>query len=161
MPIRQLKLTTENTMFGTNVKLTNHDKSISYDVGKLINFDPTQKLAKRPLKDGYLFRSPRLKPEALAEIWPTIEGFDGDASFSANIDTKDEEVTAYMKIADKVDATTFAFTHSLFEKWSDEKEAAAVEKKKQKKKIPQVTVDDQGNMKVQIEVETLDTPDPD
>jgi hypothetical protein len=147
-------------MFGTNVKLVSKDKTKSYDVGKLINFDPKQKLAKKPLKDGYLFRSPKLKPENLAEIWPTVEGFDGEASFAANIDMKSEEVTAYMKIADKMDATTFAFTHSLFEKWSDEKEVAAVEKKKQKKKLSKLTVNADGSMQVQVEIETLDTPDP-
>jgi hypothetical protein len=160
MPIRQLKLATESTMFGTNVKLTNRDGSKSYDIGKMLSFDPKQKLAKKPLKDGYMFRSPKLKPENLAEIWPTIEGFDGEASFAANINTKDDEVTAYMKIADKMDATTFAFTHSLFEKWSDEKEAAAIAKKKQKKKQSKLTVNADGSMQIQVEVETLDTPDP-
>jgi hypothetical protein len=160
MAIRQLKLDTVTNMFGTDVKLVNNDKSISFNVGERIDFDPKKKLSKKITTPGYLFRSPKLKPENLSEIWPTVSSFDNNAQFTANIDTETKEVTAYMKIVNKSDATIFAFSHSLFEKWSEEKEVAEIEKKKQKKKKNKLIVNADGTMQVQVEVETLDTPDP-
>lgn len=158
MPTNQLKLNITTNMFGTNVTLANRNKTISYDIGNGLSFNPKTKLTAKPLQTGYLFRSPNLDATRLEEIWPTIENFDGDSSFSAKIDTKTKQITAYMRIIEKSDATMFAYTHDTFEKWSDEKEAEANEKKKQKK--PKVYRDANGNLKVDLDVVTLDTPDP-
>jgi hypothetical protein len=161
MPTKQLKLKSKTDMFGTNVTLVSRSGDKSFVVGTGINYDPVKKLSKS-LKTGYLFRSPNVNPKDLVEIWPTIEGFDGDAAFSAVIKTKPgaeaetDEVTAFMRIADKSDATTFAFSHSLFEKWSDEKEENAKAKAKEKAKEAKVIqVNDDGTVRVKVEVTTL------
>ena len=104
MPIRKLTLKSETNMFGTNLELSTKDGSHKFNVGTGIGFDPVQKLSKS-LKVGYLFRSPKVTPESLAEIWETVDGFGGKAAFTAEIDTKTEEVTAYMRVAEKGDAS--------------------------------------------------------
>ena len=73
---------------------------------------------------------------------------------TAEVETKDgfHKVTAYMRIEDKLDATMFAFSHSLFEKWSDDKTKEA---KKAKKNKPKLIVNDDGSVKVQVEMTTL------
>ena len=105
-----------------------------------------------------MFRSPNLDPTNLSEIWDTVEGFTGDSSLKVEFDDKTEMSTAYMRVAEKGDATMFAFSHSMFEKWSDEKTVET--KKAAKKKKPKVFVDKDGNLKVKVQVESLDSPDP-
>ena len=153
MPTKKLILKSETDMFGTNLELVTKDGSHKFVVGTGLAGNPVPKLNKR-LNVGYLFRSPKVQPEALAEIWETVNGFEGAAAFTAEIDTKTEEVTAYMRIAEMGDAGMFAFSHNLFEKWSDSHtEAAKVEKKKQKKS--KLTVNDDGTVQVTVEVTTL------
>jgi len=151
MPTKKLVLNSKTNMFGTNLKLSTRDGSHKFSVGNNISYDPTKKLSKK-LETGYLFRSPKLDPTDLSEIWDTVEGFAGAASLTAEIDTKSNEVTAYMRIAEKGDAGMFAYTHSLFEKWSDEKTAEA---KKDKKKAPKLVVNKDGTVKVRVQVESL------
>ena len=152
MATKQLKLKTETDFFGTSVTLATKNGDKSFVIGTRVPYDPLKKLSKT-LAVGYLFRSPNVKPEDLSEIWPTIEGFEGKAVFSAIVDTKSDEVTAFVKIEDKSDATMFAFTHSIFEKWSAEKQAEAEAKAKEK---PQkVTINDDGTVTVKVESVTL------
>lgn len=154
MATKKLKLKTETDMFGTDVALASSDGSISFAVGSKIGFDPTKKLSKK-LDTGYLFRSPNLDPDSLNDLWDTVENFIGEAAFTAEIDTKSEVVTAHMRIAEKSDATMFAFAHNTFEKWSDEKEAEAREQAKVKQKAVDGKLNADGTVTVTMEVTTL------
>jgi len=152
MATKQLRLKTETDFFGTSVNLVTRNGDRNFVVGTRVPYDPLVKLSNK-LEKGYLFRSPNVKPEDLSEIWPTIEGFEGKAVFSALVDTKSDEVTAFVKIEDKSDATMFAFTHSMFEKWSAAQQAEAEAKAKEK---PQkVTINDDGTVTVKVESVTL------
>ena len=154
MPTKKLILKSKTNMFGTDLKLSTKDSSNTFVVGTGISYDPTKKLSKK-LKTGYLFRSPKLKPENLSEIWDTIEGFSGKVALTAEIDTKSSEVTAYLRIEEKGDAGMFAYSHGFFEKWSDEKTTEAKEAKKAKKQKPELIVNDDGSVQIKVQIETL------
>ena len=149
----KLVLKSETDMFGTNLELSTKDGLHKFNVGTGISYDPVKKLRKR-LSTGYLFRSPKLNPESLSEIWETVEGFAGPAQLTVDFDTKTNEATAYMRIVEMGDAGMFAYAHSLFEKWSDTNTAEAKKAKKEAKK-PKLTVNDDGTVQVTVEVETL------
>jgi len=154
MATKQLILNTVTDMFGSAASLETSDGSVKFSIGTGISYDPAKKLSKRMRSGHYLFRSPNVDPADLAEIWDTVEGFTGKARLTAEVETKDgfHKVTAYMRIEDKLDATMFAFSHSLFEKWSDDKTKEA---KKAKKNKPKLIVNDDGSVKVQVEMTTL------
>lgn len=154
MATKKLKLNTETNMFGTNVWLETSDGSKKWQMGDGLSYDPSSKLSKK-IKDGYLFRSPGIDPELLSEIWDTIESFTGQLQITAQYDDKEDSITTYARIQERGDATMFAFAHNTFEKWSDEKEADEKAKAKQKQKALSGTVNDDGTVRVTMEVETL------
>ena len=155
MATKQLRLTSVTDFFGINVTLATRNGDKTFVVGTRVGYDPLTKLSKK-LENGYLFRSPNVTPEDLSEIWPTIEGFEGAAVFSALVDTKSDEVTAFVKIENKSDATMFAFTHSMFEKWSAAQQAEFEANSKAKNKPQKVSVNDDGTVTVKVEVITLE-----
>lgn len=154
MATKKLKLMSESDFFGTNVWLQTSDGEKKWSMGERLQNDPTKKLAKK-MDGGYLFRSPNVDPTQLVDIWETIDGFTGNAHFTSEYDTKAESVTSFVRIEEKGDATMFAFAHNTFEKWSDEKEAEAKAKAKEKQKALNGTVNDDGTVRVTMEVETL------
>lgn len=154
MSTKKLKLVTETNMFGTNVWLENRDGSKRWSLGEGVTYDPSPKLAKK-MSGGYLFRSPNTDPELLSGIWDTVEHFTGQVHLTAEYDDKEDSVTTFARIGEKSDATMFAFAHNTFEKWSDEKESEAKAKAKAKQKALKGTVNDDGTVRVTMEVETL------
>lgn len=154
MVTKKLKLITESNMFGTNAWLSNKDGSKRWAIGDGLSYDPSTKLSKK-MDGGYLFRSPNTDPIMLQDIWDTIEGFTGPVHLSAEHDDKEDSVTTFVRIGEKGDATMFAFAHNTFEKWSDEKEAEEKAKAKKKQKALNGTVNDDGTVRVTMEVETL------
>jgi hypothetical protein len=165
----KLKLTSTTNIFGTTVKLEGKNVP-AITIGEGLEYDPVKKL-KKTMPDGYLFRSPNLDPDNLNEIWPTVGRFSGDATLwvehtPAKVDKKATtpsedhgKFTGFARIADQSDAALFAYTHSLFEKWSDalEEEAQAEAKKKQESRIK---VDKDGKITMDVEVVTLRDEDP-
>lgn len=154
MATKKLKLTTENNMFGTNVRLSTSDGSKTWQIGQDLTYDPSPKLCKK-MEGGYLFRSPGIDPEQLSDIWDTFENFTGQLQLSSEYDTKEDSITTFVRIKERGDATMFAFAHNTFEKWSDEKEAEEKAKAKAKQKALTGTVNDDGTVRVTMEVETL------
>lgn len=154
MAIKKLVLNTKTDMFGTTVTLESRDGSIRFNVGEQVPYDPKLKLAKK-MDVGYLFRSPNAKPDDLLAIWETIEGFSGEACLTSEYDGKSEELTVYLRIKEKGDATMFAFSHNTFEKWSDAQDAEEKAEAKRKQKAVKGTVNDDGTVRVTVEVETL------
>ncbi len=156
MATKNLKLNMETNMFGTNVWLETSDGSKKWPMSDGLSYDPSSKLSKK-MKDVYLFRSPNTDPGLLSEIWDTIEAFTGPVQITARYDDKEDSVTTYVRIQERSDATMFAFAHNTFEKWSDEKDAEEKAKQKQKKKQKALsgTVNDDGTVRVTMEVETL------
>lgn len=154
MATKKLTIKTKTDIFGTNVTLETKDGSVKFDIGERISYDPTSKLVKK-MDTGYLFRSPKSDPNDLSMLWETIEGFSGDACITSEYDTKSEELTVYMRIKEKGDATMFAFSHNTFEKWSDAQDAEAKAEAKRKKEAVKGTVNDDGTVRVTVEVETL------
>lgn len=152
MPKLQIKTSTD--IFGTTIKLETPDGSKSFLVGQNVGYDPSHKLVKN-MKVGYLFRSPNCDTADLHDIWDTIEGFVGKSCISANYDKKSDELMVHIRIEDKGDATMFAFSHNTFEKWSDDMEKAYREEVKRKKTPIVGKVNDDGTVKVTIDVETL------
>jgi hypothetical protein len=153
MAVKKLKIKTSTSMFGTDVALVSAGGDVNIPIGK-IDYDPTAQLAKG-LSTGYLFRSPNLVIEKLEEIWPTVESFTGQAELTVDYDTETEHGVAWMRITDKSDATMFAFSHSLFEKWSDEKEVEAREKANKKQEALHGKVNDDGTVRITMETTTL------
>lgn len=153
MAVKKLKLKAVTSMFGTDVTLESATGDLKFAVGK-VEYDLPSKLI-RGMSSGYLFRSPRLNIEQLEEIWQTVEYFTGPMELTAEYDTEAETGTAWVRIAEKSDATAFAFAHSLFEKWSDEKEAEAREKANQKQTALQGKVNDDGTVRITVDVTTL------
>lgn len=154
MAFKNLKLLTKSDMFGTNVWLSNKDGTKTWPFGDALSYDPSTKIAKK-MDGGYLFRSPNTDPSMLQDIWDTIENFTGPVHLSAKYDDKEDSVTTFVRIKEKGDATMFAFAHNTFEKWSDEKEAEEKARAKEKQKVLNGTVNDDGTVRVTVEVETL------
>ena len=148
------KLTCSGNMFGQDVKLKY--KNEQWPVGTGLEYDPIDRLDPT-LGMGYLFRSPNLYPDSLSGIWNTVEQFE----FPFNIwveaeDKKDDnvELTAFARIFDRSEATMFAYAHSTFEKWSDEKEADdAAERDIQHSDM--VTVNADGTVRITVSATTL------
>ena len=154
MATKKLLLKTTTDIFGTTANLESKDGSIKLNIGERISYEPISKLSKK-MEIGYLFRSPKSNPDDLHSIWETIEGFTGDACLTSEYDTKSEELTVYLRIKEKGDATMFAFSHNTFEKWSDAQDAEAKAETKRKKEAVKGTVNDDGTVRVTVEVETL------
>lgn len=148
------KLTCTGDMFGRDVKLKYKSKQLT--VGQELSYDPIAQM-KSDLSDGYLFRSPRLDPTQLSEIWDTMEQFTEPYNVWVEAEDKGEdtvEFTAFARILDRSEATMFAYSHSLFEKWSNEKEAEDVaQRNKPKEEV--LKVNDDGTVTVTIEATTL------
>lgn len=154
MATKKLTIKSVTDLFGTNVTLESKDGTIKFDVGQRVGFDPLAKLSKK-MDTGYLFRSPKADPNDVYALWETIEGFTGESCLTSVYDDKIEELTVYMRIKDKGDATMFAFAHNTFEKWSDAQEAEAKAEAKKKQNAVKGTVNDDGTVRVTVEVETL------
>lgn len=152
MSNKKLVIHSESNMFGTNMFATDVE-NIVHSIGSQLGWDPIKKMRKR-LPSGYLFRSPKLDPGNLDEIWPTIQNFTGSYAVWLTQDTSSKEFTAYAKIEDKQDATMFAFAHSLFEKWSDEKEKQT--KKDARSKGAKLVVNKDGSIKVKVTANVLE-----
>jgi len=141
-------------MFGQDVKLKY--KKEQWIVGTGLEYNPVDRLDPS-LGMGYLFRGPKLHPDSLSSVWDTVEQFE----FPFNIwveaeDKKDDmvELTAFARIFDRSEATMFAYAHSTFEKWSDEKEAEdAVQRDEESKDM--VTVNADGTVRVTVNATTL------
>lgn len=153
MAVKKLKLKTATSMFGTDVSLVSANGELVFPVGK-VEYDLPAKLM-RGMNTGYLFRSPNLKIEDLEELWQTVEYFTGPMELTAEYDTESERGTAWVRIVEKSDATAFAFAHSIFEKWSDEKEAEAREKANKKQEAIHGKVNDDGTVRITVETTTL------
>jgi hypothetical protein len=154
MPSKKLKLETSTDIFGTTIRLSLPDGTKSFTVGENVRYDLTSKLVKS-MKTGYLFRSPNCDPESLRQIWDTIEGFTGKSCLTAEFDGKSDELMVHIRIEEKGDATMFAFSHNTFEKWSDAQEKEYRKDIKSKKDPINGKVNEDGTVRVTIDVETL------
>lgn len=154
MPVQKLSLKTNTNMFGSSAYFESSNGETKFQIGENILYEPNKKLVKK-LSSGYLFRSPDVAAEKLYDIWDTIEGFTGTACLFAEYDKKEKELTAYLRISEKSDATMFAFSHSTFEKWSDTQDAEYKKNAKKKKKALNATVNPDGTVKVTVEIEEL------
>lgn len=148
------KLTCTGDMFGRDVKLKYNNKQ--WIVGQDLSYDPIAQMSTN-LSEGYLFRSPKLNPEFLDEIWETMEQFTNPYNVWVEAEDKDEdavEFTAFARIFDRSEATMFAYSHSLFEKWSNEKEAEDVAERS-KPKQEKLKVNDDGTVTITVDVTEL------
>jgi len=163
MARKKLKWHVSGDMFGQDVYLVWPDKdAVTVDgeridrvqVGQGIAYDPLSRFDAK-LKTGYLFRSPKTNPIDLATVWDTLEQFSGSYRLWSEFEKKDDkiEITTFALIADQSEATMFAFAHSSFEKWSDEKETA--DKAERRRKPTKLRVTKDGRIKGTITVETL------
>lgn len=148
------KLICTGDMFGRDIKLKYKNNQMV--VGQDLSYDPIAQMT-ASLSDGYLFRSPRLNPENLDEIWQTLEQFTSPYNVWVEAEDKEDdavEFTAFARISDRSEATMFAYSHSLFEKWSNEKEAEdSAERSKPKQE--KLKVNDDGTVTVTVEVTGL------
>lgn len=154
MARKKLKWDVAGDMFGKDVRLAlpTGDPIV---VGHQLSSDPIKRMDAK-LKDGYLFRSPKANPDELATIWNTLEHFAGPHKVWVECESKDDgkfELTAFARIGDRGEATMFAFSHSSFEKWSDEKEKADAKDRRRKPAKVRVTKD--GRLTARVTVETL------
>lgn len=152
MASKKLKFHAKTDMFGTNLFVTDLENT-DHAIGKQLEFNPLGSMSKR-LAVGYLFRSPKLNIEDLDEIWQTIATLTDKYMVWVVQDEKSKDFIGYAKFADKHDATMFAFAHSLFEKWSDEKEKEA--KKSARTEKPKLKVNKDGSIQVRVTTTTLD-----
>lgn len=140
-------------MFGhsLNLLIKGRDHMV---IGRSLESDPTLRFDKE-LSDGYLFRSPKADPDGLATIWATLSHFSGAHRIWVEYDEKDGavELTAFARFSDKGEATMFAFSHSEFQKWSDDQEKA--EAKQRRRKPTKVRVTKDGRLTARVTVETL------
>ena len=148
------KLTCTGDMFGKDMVLKH--KNNKWLVGQLLTYNPIEQMT-ADLSNGYLFRSPKLNPERLEEIWNTTEQFTSPYNVWVEAEDKEDdavEFTAFARIQDRSEATMFAYSHSLFEKWSDEKEAEdAAERSKPKQE--KLKVNDDGTVTITVDVTEL------
>lgn len=148
------KLICTGDMFGRDIKLKYKNNQMI--VGQDLSYDPIAQLSS-DLSEGYLFRSPKLNPERLVEIWDTMEQFTEPYNVWVEAEDKEDdavEFTAFARIFDRSEATMFAYRHSLFEKWSNEKEAEdAAERGKPKQEV--LKVNDDGTITVTLDVTGL------
>jgi hypothetical protein len=154
MARKKMKWLVSGDMFGHDLWITAADKH-KFPVGKQISYDPTARFDSK-LKTGYLFRSPRVNPDDLANIWQTLRQFTQPHNVWVEFEDKDDdrvELTAFARIVDGSEATMFAFSHNIFEKWSDEKEAA--DKKDRKRQPSRIRISKDGRLRGRVTVETL------
>lgn len=140
-------------MFGTDVNVLVPD-DVRITVGHGLASNPIKAMDTK-LKGGYLFRNPKAKPEDISDIWATLGHFSGPHRVWVEWERKEDkvELTAFVRIEDKGEATMFAFSHSSFEKWGDDKERE--DAKARKRKPPKIRVGKDGRITARVTVETL------
>ena len=140
-------------MFGNEISLIIPNHPVM-QIGVNIDYDPLSRFDNK-LKKGYLFRSPQVDPRELDAIWSTIQHFSHPHLIWVEFEEKNDkiELTAFARIEDPSDATMFAFAHSSFEKWSDDKEKA--DKLDRKRKPNKLRVTKDGRIRGKVTVETL------
>lgn len=153
MARKKTKWKIEGDMFGKNLQVVLPDGEL-ISVGQNLQYDPISQFDKK-LKTGYLFRSPQVDPRELASIWDTLQNFSQPHLIWVEFEKKDDktELTAFARFDDRGEATMFAFSHSSFEKWSDEKEKA--DKLERKRKPNKLRVTKDGRIKGTVTIETL------
>lgn len=148
MAIKKLKWSTETNIFGTKIWLENPDKSFREMVAENLSVDPFAKLNKR-LKQGYLFRNPRTDVSQLASVFDTVQTFEDKYNIWAELDDKSNMITTYVRVADKSDATMFAFSQvETFQKWSDEKDKEA--RKEARRRPQKLKINKDGTVSVKV-----------
>lgn len=144
----------ETNIFGTRVWMHLKDGTQNEQVAENMEFDPIKRLTPR-LRQGYLFRSPGIKPHQWQSAFQTLEQICGKINIWAEYDTKTEKTTAYAIVEDKSDAAMWAWaTVETFQKWSAEKqnEARAEARKKPRK----IRMNKDGTVRITVTSTTLE-----
>jgi hypothetical protein len=120
-----------------------------------LQFEPFANHRSR-LADGYLFRSPHIKPTEWQDVIASFENFTSVFSLVIRPNEGDiDKVGAYalLRIQDQQDAAMFAWSNlENWQKWSDSAEKQEAEDKKQKAKVK---VDKDGKVTATVTVTTL------
>lgn len=153
----KLRFVQENDMFGTTISLTN--RSGTYSETLVTGFNPSNPLRNmsKSVKTGYLFRSPNIDVNDWPSTFNALHNCEGKFNLTAEMDEKDGKtcVTAWVRLEEREDAALFAWTNvEVWQKWSDELEAASREEEKSRKKA-KVFVDKDGKIKATVSVTTL------
>jgi hypothetical protein len=153
MATKKMYWSKETTIFGTSVWMGTKDKSINLKVADNLEFNPISKLSPK-LKTGYLFRSPNIDPDYLQSVFETLEQITNGINIWVELDQKTEKYTAYACLEDRYDANMFAFAQvEVFQKWSEEKQAAA--KVEAKRKPQKVKINKDGTVTIKVTSTTL------
>lgn len=157
MALSKLKFLQTSDMFGTTITLTNHNGS--YNETLVSGFNPANPLRNmsRSIKEGYLFRSPNILIENWAPTFGSLHNCEGKFNLTAELSKKNDRqvVTAWIRFAEKSDAAMFAWSNGeIWQKWSDELEAASREEQKTPTKS-KIFVDKDGKIKATVSVNTL------
>lgn len=154
MARKKLKFNVTSNMFGHTISVTDTDGDVTV-LGSDLNYDPTSRFDTK-LKEGFLFRNPTPDPDQFENLWATIESLSGKFNVWLEQEVKKDQKTktfAYALLADKSDATMFAFSHTEFQKWSKDLDKEAKKEANRKPLKARVTKD--GRIKVRTTVTTL------
>ena len=153
MAVKKLNWSTETNIFGTKIWLENKDKSFREVVAENLTSDPFAK-SNRRLKQGYLFRNPNTEISQLASVFETVQSFEDTFNIWAEVDDKTNVVTTYVRVADKSDATMFAFSQvETFQKWSDQLDKDA--RKEARRKPQKIKFNKDGTVRVKVTAVSL------
>lgn len=153
MATKKLKWTTETNIFGTKIVLENADQTYSEIVAENLTTDPFLK-RDNGLKTGYLFRNPTTDVSQLASVFETVESFENKFNIWAELDEKTKNITTYVRVSDKSDATMFAFSQvETFQKWSDDLDKQA--RKEARRRPQKIKVNKDGSVRVRVTATTL------
>jgi hypothetical protein len=145
----------ESDMFGTSIMLQNHNKSYNETIVKTTTpiKNPFKKSDSK-LEGGFMFHSPDMKNDGWESTANLLNDFEGPFSIEASYDSESKKVESTLRVAEKMDAASIAWgTINTWEKWSIEKAKEAAEEKNKKDKI---FVDENGNLKATVTVNTLE-----
>lgn len=159
MKSSKLRFVETTDMFGTSIRLASSNGS--YDQEIVSGFNPSDPLKNmdKKLSGGFLFRSPNIHESS----WPSTIGSlcntEGRFKLEAELFEKKDgagSVTAWARFENQDDAAMFAWSQvDVWQKWSDEKEAAFREDLKKVPESAKIEVDKDGKIRATIKVETL------
>lgn len=146
-----LSFSSVTNSLGTTVSLSSVDGKFNAIIDEHLERDPLRNLSSNVIS-GYFFRSPAIHNSDWAATLQTLENIDGEYSITAELSRKKDKpdvVTGYARFENQNDAAVFAWMNvAIWQKWSDDNEAAAQKAAKARPKKFKINADGTVSIKV-------------
>lgn len=117
--MQDLKLRSENTLYGYNISLVDHDDQLQGMIATKLDHDPLASMT-GDLDQGYWFRAPEVTLDQLGDALDSLEYVNTVHNLTVKRVVQTGCFTAYARFQDRSDAAMFAFNQlEVFQKWSN------------------------------------------